>query len=557
MSIVDPTRLTREAIQRLKEGDPSQRGRVVEDLVPLALEAPRRQAEPALRALAALAPTPPPAALVEALGTLKSEKRLWNLCLAALECGPEGRNAVAALAEKPGRRGRLATSALAFAMQRPAIRPAVARRLMEVLARPEVHPARRFAAGLGLLEGSWLSARPLMGQDSGAPKKLRSRAREMEFSCWLPEVRAHLSWLDDFPSEAGLRWGDAVHASEAQAERESAEVERQVQARAEAAEQRRKEYARVGRNDACPCGSGKKFKKCCLSNEADPWGQAPASELHFILPFRVPPADHPEAAAMLAAMRGTKPGPEAGPAVVWASLFSDAAEKTGAGPGARRLLELRGRDPLFRDDDAAALVLEVLLSQQPLLVGPWLDSFARLADPLAVDAIARRLGESALPGKWMLHLGKALEEAACTDADAWRAVAGATVQRKVSNPHLLELLRRVARKLPAADGEDLLAALKGMEEPDRVPASLVEECDELERPLARLVHEALDRLEALPGRTLLQMLIHDALLDWAAELPTPEPLPPDAREPWAAEVQARLEALQEVLAPGGVLNPVG
>lgn len=24
---------------------------------------------------------------------------------------------------------------------------------------------------------------------------------------------------------------------------------------------------KVGRNDACPCGSGKKFKKCCLEHE--------------------------------------------------------------------------------------------------------------------------------------------------------------------------------------------------------------------------------------------------------------------------------------------------
>ncbi|MEI8078143.1 MAG: SEC-C metal-binding domain-containing protein, partial [bacterium] len=25
----------------------------------------------------------------------------------------------------------------------------------------------------------------------------------------------------------------------------------------------RREVAKVGRNDACPCGSGKKFKQCC------------------------------------------------------------------------------------------------------------------------------------------------------------------------------------------------------------------------------------------------------------------------------------------------------
>ena len=26
----------------------------------------------------------------------------------------------------------------------------------------------------------------------------------------------------------------------------------------------------VGRNDPCPCGSGKKFKKCCLNSDFDP-----------------------------------------------------------------------------------------------------------------------------------------------------------------------------------------------------------------------------------------------------------------------------------------------
>lgn len=27
----------------------------------------------------------------------------------------------------------------------------------------------------------------------------------------------------------------------------------------------RKKFADVGRNDPCPCGSGKKFKKCCMA----------------------------------------------------------------------------------------------------------------------------------------------------------------------------------------------------------------------------------------------------------------------------------------------------
>jgi preprotein translocase subunit SecA len=29
----------------------------------------------------------------------------------------------------------------------------------------------------------------------------------------------------------------------------------------------RREGKKVGRNDPCPCGSGKKYKKCCLPRE--------------------------------------------------------------------------------------------------------------------------------------------------------------------------------------------------------------------------------------------------------------------------------------------------
>jgi uncharacterized protein YecA (UPF0149 family) len=27
-------------------------------------------------------------------------------------------------------------------------------------------------------------------------------------------------------------------------------------------------FAKIGRNDLCPCGSGRKFKKCCISKMA-------------------------------------------------------------------------------------------------------------------------------------------------------------------------------------------------------------------------------------------------------------------------------------------------
>ena len=38
----------------------------------------------------------------------------------------------------------------------------------------------------------------------------------------------------------------------------------QIQAMMAARKQKVREH-KVGRNDACPCGSGKKYKKCCLS----------------------------------------------------------------------------------------------------------------------------------------------------------------------------------------------------------------------------------------------------------------------------------------------------
>jgi uncharacterized protein len=42
------------------------------------------------------------------------------------------------------------------------------------------------------------------------------------------------------------------------------EAERLLEARARAAARTfRREAPKIGRNDACPCGSGKKFKHCC------------------------------------------------------------------------------------------------------------------------------------------------------------------------------------------------------------------------------------------------------------------------------------------------------
>ena len=44
---------------------------------------------------------------------------------------------------------------------------------------------------------------------------------------------------------------------------------------------------KVGRNDPCPCGSGKKYKKCCMETEskvADCFGDQGGAPLHGEIP---------------------------------------------------------------------------------------------------------------------------------------------------------------------------------------------------------------------------------------------------------------------------------
>lgn len=44
--------------------------------------------------------------------------------------------------------------------------------------------------------------------------------------------------------------------------------------------------AKINRNTPCPCGSGKKYKKCCLSNKVDQAQEEKANRLAFMEKFR-------------------------------------------------------------------------------------------------------------------------------------------------------------------------------------------------------------------------------------------------------------------------------
>src|SRR5215210_7573717 len=59
----------------------------------------------------------------------------------------------------------------------------------------------------------------------------------------------------------------------------------------------RRRLMKVGRNDPCPCGSGKKYKKCCLAKDEaaarQPYAQQTATQREVAGAFDLPPLPEP------------------------------------------------------------------------------------------------------------------------------------------------------------------------------------------------------------------------------------------------------------------------
>ncbi len=74
--------------------------------------------------------------------------------------------------------------------------------------------------------------------EAGTWRAQRERAKERAFDYWEnPSREDDGSWVDGALDELGGGSGGAIPL--------------------------RREAPKVGRNDPCPCGSGKKYKKCC------------------------------------------------------------------------------------------------------------------------------------------------------------------------------------------------------------------------------------------------------------------------------------------------------
>lgn len=72
--------------------------------------------------------------------------------------------------------------------------------------------------------------------------------------------------MDEVPmSEANNQSNEAMQA--AISNNQMKKFEAMAKAWKDAHTQKIREYKKIGRNDLCPCGSGKKYKNCCLDSE--------------------------------------------------------------------------------------------------------------------------------------------------------------------------------------------------------------------------------------------------------------------------------------------------
>ena len=85
-----------------------------------------------------------------------------------------------------------------------------------------------------------------------------------------PEEISNLKELSEKTLQTGMIMDSVSLSEEAEEKNENMQAAlennrmAQIRAMMAAKKQKVREY-KIGRNDACPCGSGKKYKKCCLS----------------------------------------------------------------------------------------------------------------------------------------------------------------------------------------------------------------------------------------------------------------------------------------------------
>jgi preprotein translocase subunit SecA len=129
---------------------------------------------------------------------------------------------------------------------------------------------------LGMQEGEAIEHPWVTKAIENAQRKVEGATSTSASSCWStttsPTTSARSSTIFNvqISHEAEEQLGDIwdaeefVHEDFGGYEGHARQVEAGIEgSRAERPEPIRRDSPKVGRNDACPCGSGKKYKKCC------------------------------------------------------------------------------------------------------------------------------------------------------------------------------------------------------------------------------------------------------------------------------------------------------
>lgn len=308
---------------------------------------------------------------------------------ALLECGPAGRQALAQLCLQARDIAELAFETLRDGLRRPPYRGAILNAMRELVANPRAAQSIRLSAARNLALSFWKSA--AVDLEQGTLPQTRPLAEMLSVLSHPPIFPPPQSAAQAIPDRyfANLKYQideqiTAVGQRAREAEQEyHDELERRRSPRTDLA-------PKAGRNEPCPCGSGKKFKKCCLrEGEAlqrlDPWCQA-----HANWPWSpcglVPnlPMERDNSGRLLAILSEQKPSrlrvrpdDDAGAAWVVASRLLELEDWNHALPAIRQaLLE---REPVDLDTDLilTSLVTGLASSKPPEYSELLLELFLR------------------------------------------------------------------------------------------------------------------------------------------------------------------------------------
>lgn len=333
--------------------------------------------EEAVPALAAAARALPVAEFLEALA----------------DCGPAGRGELRRMAGARGELREQAVLALARRTDRPAARPVLLHALAE-LVDGDTGPGK--FAGLMVLRAGWLSGARKFADD-GAFEDILDEVLDLR-----PEPPTTPLDALPMPCVARLR-ASLFREMEAIAERrrECTELLREDLAELKPAAS---DLGSVGRNDPCPCGSGRKFKKCCLDRQ----GEARRTrdqverllEIDQLVGFAGPPTREPDAPRLLELLVRDGRGPWAGaqerPLVRWASALRRVQVDPSPGvlPALVEFLETLPAPGLVTED-ILMLLAGLFARQAPARLRELIPATARLSAGPGLSLLAAYLGGEA------------------------------------------------------------------------------------------------------------------------------------------------------------------